>query len=301
VNLLVVGSVALDSVRTPRDAVADELGGSATYSALAAKSLADTGIVAVVGDDFPASSRALLERAGIDLEGLESVPGQTFRWAGEYGEDPNDRTTLDTQLNVFAEFRPKLPPRHRATAPLFLGNIHPGLQREVLDQVQAPRLVACDTMNFWIEGERAELDKVLGRIDLLLVNDEEVKLLSGEINLLHGARAILRMGPKAVVVKKGEHGAMLVTEDGLFVAPALPLEQVVDPTGAGDSFAGGLMGRLTREPRIDDAALRRAIVWGTVSASFCVEQFGVRGLEQMTPEQHQSRLKVYRAATRVDS
>ncbi|MAE69333.1 MAG: sugar kinase [Gemmatimonadetes bacterium] len=298
-NLLVVGSVALDSVRTPRAEVIDELGGSATYASLAASSLADTGIVAVVGSDFPGSSRDLLYNAAVDLEGLESVEGETFRWSGVYGEDPNDRSTLDTQLNVFADFEPKLPARCRDAPYLFLGNIHPALQTRVLDQVNAPKLVACDTMNFWIEGEREALDRVLPRIDLLLVNDEEVKLLSGETNLLIGARAILEVGPKAVVVKKGEHGAMLVTSEGLFVAPALPLASVIDPTGAGDSFAGGFMGRLTREKGFDEEALRRAIVWGTVTASFCVEHFGVRGVVEMSDEDHAARMAAYRETTRV--
>ncbi len=299
-NLLVVGSVALDSVQTPHGQVVDELGGSATYFSLAASRASRVGVVAVIGSDFPPEHRSLLLKHKVDLDGLHSTEGKTFRWSGVYGADPNDRTTLDTQLNVFADFRPELPLRYRDVSHLFLGNIHPRLQAEVLDQVRGPRIVACDTMNFWIEGERPALEQVLARIDLLMVNDEEVRMLSGESNVIKGARAILRRGPRAIVVKKGEHGAMLVSGDGIFAAPALPVERVVDPTGAGDSFAGAFMAQLTQESTISDAAMRRAVVQGTVAASFCVERFGVAGLCEISEKALAERRRSYRELTRVD-
>jgi sugar/nucleoside kinase (ribokinase family) len=287
-------------VKTPHGQVVDELGGSATYFSLAASRTSQVGVVAVTGTDFPAEHRALLQRHAVDLDGLRRREGKTFRWAGVYGADPNDRTTLDTQLNVFADFRPDLPARYRGVSHLFLGNIHPRLQAEVLDQVEQPRIIACDTMNFWIEGERDALDEVLPRIDLLIVNDEEVRMLSGEANAIVGARSILRKGPRAIVVKKGEHGAMLISEQGIFAAPALPVERVVDPTGAGDSFAGAFMARLTQEPIIDDDAMRRAVVYGTVAASFCVERFGVAGLCETDEKAIVERRQSYRELTRVD-
>ena len=299
-DLLVVGSVALDTVRTPHGQVEDELGGSATYFSLAATEAEEIAIIAVTGSDFPPEHRAMLASAGVDVEGLQSAAGKTFRWSGVYGDDPNDRTTLDTQLNVFAEFRPLLSERHRATQHLFLGNIHPSQQLDVLDQVHSPRLVGCDTMNFWIEGERKALQEVVRRIDVLLINDEEVRLLSGQQNLLRGAREILAMGPQALVVKKGEHGSVLITATGVFVAPALPLEHVVDPTGAGDAFGGAFMARLTKEPTLNDDAYRRAMVQGTAIASLCVEHFGVRGLCKIGAAELKTRVARYLEATRVD-
>ena len=299
-NLVVVGSVALDSVSAPGGTVEDALGGSATFFSLAARLLSPVGLVAVVGEDFPVEYRELLRAAGVDLEGLVVCPGRTFRWSGEYGEDPNERTTLETQLNVFAEFRPDLPLAYRKAEWVFLGNIDPRLQLAVLDQVDAPRFVACDTMNLWIESERDALAKTLERVDLLFLNDEEARQWTGCRNLLDAGRAILDQGPSVVVVKKGEHGAILLAEDEVFVAPAFPLCDVVDPTGAGDSFAGAFMGCLVASNSIEVPALRRAVVHGTVAASFCVEGFSVSGLSGRTPEDLSRRLERYGEHVRYD-
>ena len=290
--------MALDTIETPETISREQLGGSATYFAFAARPLCAVAMVAVVGEDFPVGERNRLTRAGIDLDGLQIAPGRTFRWSGRYGDDPNERTTLDTQLNVFAGFQPQLPEHYRDADLVFLGNIDPALQLDVLEQVRGPRLVACDTMNFWIERECEALKRTLSRVDVLIVNDEEVRLLSGSRGLLKGARQILDLGPRALVVKKGEHGAMLVTRDEIFVAPAIPLERVIDPTGAGDSFAGAFMAYLSQQKTLNSAAYRRAIVHGTVAASFCVEQFGIAGLEGLDHQTLGSRLDHFRSVTR---
>jgi sugar/nucleoside kinase (ribokinase family) len=274
-SLLVVGSVALDTVETSQGRRDDILGGAACYSSYAASFFAPTRLVGVVGSDFPTAHQELLRSRGVDLAGLERVPGRTFRWAGRYAANFNTRTTLDTQLNVFETFRPKLPVGWGETPFVFLANIDPVLQLEVLSQVTKPRFSACDTMNFWIGGKRAELLRVLPRVDMILLNDEEAQQLSGQTGLPAAAKAISAMGPKAVVIKRGDAGALLFQGSDVFAAPAFPLDHVVDPTGAGDSFAGGFMGYLARTGDTSPAAVRSALVAGTVLASFCVEDFSL--------------------------
>jgi sugar/nucleoside kinase (ribokinase family) len=273
--LLVVGSVALDSVETSRGRRDEILGGAACYSCYAASFFSPTRLVGVVGTDFPVAHEELLRSHGIDLAGLERVSGRTFRWAGRYAADFNTRTTLDTQLNVFETFKPKLPTGWGESPFVFLANIDPVLQLEVLMQVKKPRFSACDTMNFWIGGKRAELLRVLERVDMILLNDEEARQLSGQSSLPAAAKVISGMGPKAVVIKRGDAGALLFQGDDVFAAPAFPLDNVVDPTGAGDSFAGGFMGYLARTGDTSPSGVRSALVAGTVLASFCVEDFSL--------------------------
>jgi sugar/nucleoside kinase (ribokinase family) len=280
--LLVVGSVALDSVETLKERRDDILGGAASYFAAAASFFAPVRLVGVVGSDFPAAHEALLAGFGVDLAGLERRAGRTFRWTGRYSADFNQRTTLDTQLNVFKSFAPRLPPTWSDSPFVFLANIDPALQLEVLEQAARPRFVACDTMNFWIEGQRRELERVLERVDMLLLNDEEARLLSRHDSLPSAARAIRAMGPKAVVVKRGDAGALLFHEGGIFAAPAFPVETVVDPTGAGDSFAGGFMGWLAHTGTFTPAGIRSALIVGSVLASFCCEEFGLDRLATLT-------------------
>ncbi|MBN2311797.1 MAG: sugar kinase [Candidatus Hydrogenedentes bacterium] len=279
-SLTVVGSVALDTVETPAGKNEEGLGGAATYFALAAANYAHVHLIGIVGDDFPEEHVRLLEEKGIDLEGLERAAGATFRWAGRYHDDVNVRDTLDTQLNVFEQFHPKLPAAASEAAYLFLGNIHPSLQLEVLEQTRA-RFVGLDTMNLWIDIALDDLKAVLRRVDAVIINDSEVKELTGEGNLIRGARAVKALGPRIVVVKKGEHGCLLFGEDGVFAAPAYPLDTVVDPTGAGDTFAGGFMGYLAQQEAVDNASLRRAVVHGSVVASFTCEAFGPDRLAQI--------------------
>jgi sugar/nucleoside kinase (ribokinase family) len=275
--LLIVGSVALDSVETRAGKRVEVQGGAASYVAVAASFLAPGAprLVGVVGDDFPEPHTRYLEERGIDLAGLERVPGRTFRWSGVYAPDFSTRTTLDTQLNVFETFRPKLPSGWGASRYLFLANIDPVLQLGVLEQADKPAFVACDTMNFWIAGKRAELVRLLERVDMLLLNDEEARQLSGEANLPAAARAIRKLGPRAVVIKRGDAGALLFHEGGVFAAPAFPIEDVVDPTGAGDSFAGGFMGWIAREGDTSPETIRTAMILGSVLASFSVEDFSL--------------------------
>ncbi len=292
-GILVVGSVALDSVKTPAGAKTDVLGGSAMYFSVAASYFTDVSMVAVVGKDFPQEHIAFLQRKGIDASGLECRQGSTFRWKGEYGSDLNACTTLDTQLNVFADFSPKLLDTHRTLEYLFLGNIDPSLQRSVLEQMKRPKLVACDTMNYWISTARESLLQTLAKIDLLIINDGEARQLSGESNLVRAARIIRGMGPKALVIKRGEHGALLFNANSVFSAAAYPLEEVADPTGAGDSFAGGLMGYLAATDSADDAALRKAVVFGSVMASFNVMDFGPRKLGDLTFPEIEARFREF--------
>jgi sugar/nucleoside kinase (ribokinase family) len=273
--LLVVGSVALDSVETLKEKRDEVLGGAASYFSAAASFFAPVRLVGVVGTDFPRAHEELLARFGVDLAGLERANGRTFRWAGRYSADFNNRTTLDTQLNVFQSFRPKLPAAWSESPFVFLANIDPALQFDVLEQVKKPRFVACDTMNFWIEGRRHDLGRVLERVDMLLLNDEEARLLSGRDNLPAAARAIRDLGPKAVVVKRGDAGALLFHEAGVFAAPAFPIETVTDPTGAGDSFAGGFMGWLAHTGDLTPGGIRTALIIGSALASFCCEDFSL--------------------------
>jgi len=298
-SILVVGSVALDSVRTPMGEAKDALGGSASYFAAAARHFNRVVVVAVVGEDFPVAHMKMLEGLGVDLTSLERAKGATFRWAGEYEQDLNTRRTLDTQLNVFADFKPRLRPEHGEIEFVFLANIHPELQSGVLDQVKQPRYVVLDTMNYWIQGSRKALETTLARVDAVLLNDEEARLLSGHSNIYHAAKAVLDMGPSLVVVKKGEHGAVLIARDFVFVVPAFPLESVSDPTGAGDAFAGGFVGHLSTcaDPR-DQNALRAAAAHGVVCASFAVESFSLNRLATATRPEIDRRLVALRDLVR---
>ncbi len=276
--LLIVGSMAFDDLDLPSGSARDVVGGSATYAAFAASQFAAVRIVAVVGEDFPEETLAELGRRGVDVSGVERAPGKTFRWWGRYADNLASRTTLDTQLNVFADFKPKLPDSFRGTPYVFLGNIHPALQLDVLEQVASPRFVAADTMNFWIDGEPKLLARVLERLDLFVINDEELRQLAGIHNVRLAARAVLGMGPKRLIVKRGEYGALLFDADGSFFVPAFPLEDEVDPTGAGDTFAGALLGCLAQSNATDRPALRQALHLAATVASFCVEDVGTRRL-----------------------
>jgi len=293
--VLVVGSIAFDTVETPFGEAKDELGGSAIYFSYAASLFCPTRLVGVVGSDFSASHLEELSRRGIDTRGVEVVEGgETFRWSGRYGYDLNDRTTLSTELNVFSDFHPKLPDKYRDSEYVFLANIDPELQLEVLAQMERPRLVACDTMNLWIETKRDALVRLLGQVDIVVFNDAEARQLTGEYSFVKAARSLHQMGCRAVVIKKGEHGCLLFTPEGHFAAPAYPLEDVFDPTGAGDSFAGGFMGYLAmRGAGVDDEALRRAVVFGSAVASFTVEEFGVRRIKEITVEDVQRRVEEF--------
>ena len=290
-SALVVGSVALDTVITPFGRADDALGGSASFFSVAARLFTPVNLVAVVGDDFPKEHVALFQRRGIDTSGLVTAPGRTFRWTGEYSFDLNSRETLDTQLNVFADFDPVIPPAYRQPRFLFLANIDPGLQRRVLDQVDRPEMVLMDTMNFWIERSRESLLETLRRVDLVFLNDGETRELTGESNLIKAARAVLSMGPSIVVVKKGEHGSLLFTREFTFSAPAYPIERLFDPTGAGDTFAGGFVGHLASCSDVNEAELRRAVVTGTVMASFAVESFSLDRLAEATRDEVAGRIR----------
>jgi sugar/nucleoside kinase (ribokinase family) len=278
VSVLVVGSVALDSVETPFGRADNVLGGSATYFAASASHFAPVQLVGVVGDDYPMEQLAPLRARGVDLDGLERAEGESFRWRGRYRHDLNAAETLETRLGVFSHFRPKIPPQFRSAPFVFLGNIDPRLQLEVLSQVEKPRLVACDTMNFWIESRRDDLLALLPQVDILTVNDAEARQLTEEVNLVKAARWIMARGPRHVVIKKGEHGAFMFTTKSVFFAPAYPLEEVFDPTGAGDSFAGGFIGYLARSGELGEESLRRAVVYGSAMGSFAVERFSIARL-----------------------
>lgn len=296
-SITVVGSIGLDTVETPSGRNEDGLGGAAVYFSLAAANLAPVNLVAIVGDDFPQQHVDLLESKNINLDGLERAEGKTFRWTGKYHDDVNERDTLETQLNVFEDFHPKLPDSTRNAPFLFLGNIHPALQLEVLDQAK-PQFIGLDTMNLWIDITRDDLKAVLARVDCLIINDGEAKQLTEELNLRDAAKAIQGMGPKIVVIKKGEHGCMLFGKDGeIFSIPALPLEVVTDPTGAGDSFAGGFMGYLATKDATDFDTLKQAVVYGSAMASFTCEAFGPDGLSEVTTEKLESRYKAFKELT----
>lgn len=284
-DIVVVGSVALDTIHTPWGSAEDCLGGSASYASLAASYFCPVKMVAVVGEDFPAAARELFRKREIDTTGLEVAAGKTFRWGGRYHQDMNRRDTLFTHLNVFEQFHPKLPAAYRDAEFLFLANIHPALQLEVFDQVRRPRLVAVDTMNLWIETAREDLLRVLERCDLAFVNEEEARQLTGHALLPAALEAIHAFGPRWVVVKKGEHGALLCSRSSRFSIPAVLLPRVFDPTGAGDAFAGGFLGHLARCGSFEDDELRRAMGYGTVLASFVTEQFSVDRIADLPPEQ----------------
>lgn len=289
-SLLVVGTVALDTVETPFGQVSEALGGTASYFAFAARHYTDVKIVAVVGEDFPSNYLELFHRGNVDVSGLEVIPGRTFRWSGSYNFDLNTAHTLDTQLNVLLDFDPKLPNSYRDAELVFLGNIDPSLQKAVLSQVPSPRLTVLDSMNFWIERERGSLTEVMSMVDVVLLNEAEVRQYADTYNLLAAARKILALGPKALIVKKGEYGALMISGDGeAFVAPAFPLESVKDPTGAGDSFAGGFLGYLASTGDFSSAGIRKAMIHGSVIASFTVEDFSVNRLLGLTRRDIQER------------
>jgi len=300
-SLLVVGSIAFDSLETPHGKVDRTLGGAATYFSVAASFFTPVSLVGVVGEDFTKREEEIFRGRRIDISGLESAPGKTFFWAGRYGADPNERVTLATELNVFADFRPKLLDSHRQARNVFLANIDPNLQRSVLDQIDGrPRLVGLDTMNYWIENTPAELRHILGRTHVLMINDAETRMLSNEHNLLRAARHIFKMGPKTLVIKRGEHGAMMVDSKGVFCVPAFPLEEVHDPTGAGDSFAGGFLGSLASCEQAGEYELRRAMIYGSVMGSFCVEQFGTERLQALNRGEINARYRLFRELMHFD-
>ena len=274
-NLLVVGAIAYDTIETANGSVFDVLGGSAAYFSVAARFFAPVSVIAAVGSDFRAESRQILAERDIDLRSLEQRPGKTLRWHGRYHADMNHRDTLGLTLNVFEDFSPKLRPDQRRCEYLFLGNIAPDLQAFVLSQLDSPKLVAADTMTYWIKNAGEQVQKLLRRVDVIMLNDEEACLLSGESDLLRAGKAILKMGPRTVILKRGEHGVLAFSSDTIFAAPAYPVKQVIDPTGAGDSFAGAFMGCLAREERATEAALHTAILYGSAVASFAVEKFSL--------------------------
>ncbi len=282
-SLLVVGSLGLDTVVTPFDRVENALGGSAVYISLAASYFSGpVYLVGVVGDDFPKEYTKMLENHNVDLEGLQVVEGgKTFRWSGKYHYDLNVRDTLFTELNVFESFDPVIPERFRKSRFVCLGNIDPVLQIKVLDQMTDPQFVVCDTMNYWIEGKRDELLKLLKRVNVLIINDSEARLLANEPNLIKAAKQIRELGPEFLIIKKGEHGALLFAEDTIFSAPAYPLEMIYDPTGAGDTFAGGFVGYLHKTRDLSSENMKKAVVYGSALASFCVEKFSTKGLEEL--------------------
>ncbi len=281
-SVLVVGSVALDSVETPFGKTDEVLGGSANYFAASASHQTPVQLVGVVGSDYPMEKLEALKARGVDFAGLEHAAGESFRWRGRYRHDLNSAETLETRLGVFSHFRPKLPDQFKSAKFVFLANIDPRLQLDVLSQVEKPTLVACDTMNFWIESRRPDLLKLLGKVDLITLNDGEARQLTEQSNLVQAARWILARGPRTVLIKKGEHGAFMFTNDSVFFAPAYPLESVFDPTGAGDSFAGGFMGWLARTRDLSDANMRRAVILGSAMGSFAVEGFSITRLLEIS-------------------
>ncbi len=297
-SLVVVGSVALDTVETRSETRERILGGAACFVSVTASHFTDVKLVGVIGQDFPKEHLEMLEGRGVDLEGLECSEGQTFFWHGRYADDFSTRTSLSTELGVFADFHPDLPPAYRDAQTLFLANIHPALQSHVCRQMSHARLIAADTMDFWIEGEPKALREMLGLVHLLTINDEEVRLLAGEHNIVKAARAVLTMGPRALVVKRGEHGALLFTGEEIFSLPALPLSKVVDPTGAGDTFAGGMMGYLDGVDTVDPASMKIGVAYGTAAASFTVSDFSLDGLCRASRTDLDERVESLRRLTR---
>ena len=299
-SILVVGSVAFDSVKTPFGQADDILGGSATHFSVAASYFAPVRLVAVVGKDFGNPQLDVFRRHNVDIDGLTFAEGRTFRWAGEYSFDLNDRKTLDTQLNVFETFNPVVPKVYRSSEYVFLGNIDPDLQYNVLQQIEKPRVVACDTMNFWIEGKLESLKRTLARVDILLINDSEARELAGVPNLVKAANRIMNLGPKTLIVKRGEHGVLMFHGKTIFSAPAYPLEDVYDPTGAGDTFAGGFIGALAHAGEVNDRVFRRAIIFGSVMASFKVEQFGIDRVSALKRAEIDERFRQFKALTHFE-
>ena len=306
-SILVVGSVAFDTIKSPSGSVEKELGGAATYFGLSASYFTDVRVVAVVGEDFGPEQEAVFKKRNIDLRGLQRSAGKTFHWGGEYGENLNEAKTNFTHLNVFESFRPELPADYRETPFLFLANIDPTLQATVRRQMNGAKLVGGDTMNYWISGHRAKLLETLKLIDVLLINDTEAKMLGGESNLPRAANKVLALGPKALVIKHGEYGATVFFREGAFGigrhpfrAPTLPLDEVKDPTGAGDSFAGGFMGYLASQGEINRETLKRAMFYGGVMGSFAVERFGTRRLQELTRDEIDERFQIFRELTHLE-
>ncbi len=298
-SILVVGSIALDSVKTPYGEKIDCLGGSATFFSISASYFSHVNIVAVVGEDFPDSYKEFLKkRKNIDLSGLETKSGKTFRWKASYECDINNPQTLDTQLNVFGQFNPVIPEKYKNSRFLFLANIDPDLQANILNQIPRPKLIACDSMNYWIKTKRQSLERLLKKVDIFFVNDSEAKMLAGTDNILKAAKHIIKLGPKITVIKKGEHGVLFSSSDSSFIAPAYLLEEVVDPTGAGDTFAGGFMGYLSSQPKLDSATFRKAVVYGTIMASFNVESFSINKLANLKKTDIEKRYKEFVKLTR---
>ena len=287
-SLVIVGSVALDSIKTPFGKVDKVLGGSVMYASMSSKNFCHTKVVGVVGNDFPEAHLELLKENRIDTEGLKIVNGKTFHWKGRYN-DFNRAETLETQLNVFADFNPELPESYRKSRFIFLGNIDPTLQLQVLKQMEAPEIVACDTMNFWISGKKKELLEVIKRVNILLINEDEIRMLTNEKNILQAAEMIRKLGPEFVIVKRGEYGSLIYGKDFLFFAPIFPVKNVIDPTGAGDSFAGGFMGYITVKGNLEEHTIRLAMVYGTVMASFDVESFSLEKLKKVDFDQIDAR------------
>ncbi len=296
-GIVVVGTVAFDTVETPFGKGENVLGGSATYFSTAASFFSDVSLVAVVGDDFPEEHVSFLKSREIDLQGLQRIPGKTFHWSGKYGYDLNEAQTLDTQLNVLLDFKPELPAAYRNTDVLFLANIDPELQLQVLDQVDKPRLTACDSMNFWISSKPEALKEVMRRVDIAVINEGEARMLTGEANLVKAARQIISLGCKRLVVKRGEYGVLMFTADTVFAAPAWPLEEVFDPTGAGDTFAGGFMGYLANTGDLSEEGIRQALVFGSVMASFNVEDFSLNRMKRLTYPEIEARYRSFKGLT----
>lgn len=301
-SLLVVGSIALDSVETPFDKIDEALGGSATYISLAASYFsAPVELVGVVGSDFPKKYIDMLEEHSVDLEGMQIIEGEkTFRWGGKYHYDLNVRDTLFTELNAFQNFNPVLPDRYKKARYVCLGNIDPILQMKVLDQVENPQLVVCDTMNLWINTMKQDLLKLIKRVNVFILNDSEARMLTEEPNLIKAARLIRELGPEILIIKKGEHGALLFTQDTIFSAPAYPIEIIFDPTGAGDSFAGGFTGYLHKMRDLSPENIKRAVIYGSTMASFCVEKFSTKGLEDLSYLQIQDRFREFKQLSSFD-
>ncbi|UAB82028.1 bifunctional hydroxymethylpyrimidine kinase/phosphomethylpyrimidine kinase [Marixanthomonas sp. SCSIO 43207] len=301
-KLVIVGTVAFDAIETPFGKTDKILGGAATYIGLAASQFnADGAIVSVVGGDFPEKYIALLKNNNLDVSGLEIIKeGKTFFWSGKYRNDMNSRDTLATELNVLENFNPKVPENYKDAEVVMLGNLHPLVQLSVIEQMKAPKLIVLDTMNFWMDNTLDELKQVIGKVDVVTINDEEARQLTGEYSLVVAAQKIREMGPSYIVIKKGEHGALLFHEDDIFFAPALPLEEVFDPTGAGDTFAGGFTGYLAKTGDYSFENMKNAIIYGSTLASFCVEKFGTERLENLTKKEVHKRLKQFQNLTQFD-
>ncbi|MFH1577607.1 MAG: PfkB family carbohydrate kinase [Candidatus Omnitrophota bacterium] len=291
-SILVIGSVALDTIKTPQAKGREVLGGSATYFSISASFFTPVNLVAVVGDDFPPKYSNLLRKRNIDLSGLVVEKGKTFRWEGEYGWDFADPKTLSTSLNVFSRFNPKIPPAYKKSKYLFLANIDPEIQEKVLRQL-SPRLIACDTMNFWIENKRNHLLRLLKKVDIFLLNESEARQLTNHNSIVKSAKALIKLGPKIVIIKRGEHGSLLFCDKYIFSIPAFLLESIVDPTGAGDTFAGGMLGYLSQCGKLNQINLKRAVVYGSVMATFAVEDFSVNRLSSIKPADIKKRFKEF--------